>query len=127
MPPNHKNYVSWDSERFIRWAEKIGENTAAVIRLLLSRYRIEQQGYKSCMAMLKLADKYSAIRIAASCEKALSFTSCPSLKNIQAILISGQDKLTQETEKNEDAAKERQNIRLYARSRVLQEEWMMLG
>ena len=107
MPPNHKNYVSWDSERFIRWAEKIGENTAAVIRLLLSRYRIEQQGYKSCMAMLKLADKYSAIRLEASCEKALSFTSCPSLKNIQAILISGQDKLTQETEKNEDAAKEK--------------------
>ncbi|MDY0284199.1 MAG: hypothetical protein RBQ82_06805 [Synergistaceae bacterium] len=56
------------------------------------------------MAMLKLADKYSAIRLEASCEKALSFTTCPSLKNIQAILISGQDKLTQETDKNNDAA-----------------------
>lgn len=50
----------------------------------------------------RIAKPYSAVRLEASCEKALSFTSCPSLKNIQAILISGQDRLTQETDKNED-------------------------
>ena len=103
MPPDHKHYLAWNSERFIKWAEKIGENTAAVIRLFLGRYKIEQQGYKSCMAMLKLTDKYSALRLEASCGKALSFTSCPSLKNIQAIIVSGQDKLTQDSNRNEDS------------------------
>ena len=49
-------------------------------------------GYKSCMALLKSADKYSAARL----EAALSFTPSPSLKSVQAILKSGQDRLPDE-------------------------------
>ena len=98
MPPEHKKYLEWTGERFIRWAEQIGDNTAAVVRLFLSAYKVEQQGYKSCMALLKSADKYSAERLEAACKKALSFTSSPSLKSIQTILKSGQDKLPAEVE-----------------------------
>ncbi len=93
MPPDHQKYVTWNSERFINWAEKIGENTAAVVRFFLGAYKVEQQGYKSCMALLKLADKYSVKRLEAACAKTLSFTVRPSLKSVQAILKSGQDKL----------------------------------
>jgi hypothetical protein len=46
---------------------------------------------------LKLADKYSVERLEAACTKALSYTVQPSLKSIQAILKSGQDKLLKET------------------------------
>ena len=53
---------------------------------------IEQQGSKACMGILKLADKYSPERLENACKKALTFTPRPSLKNIQAILSSGQDK-----------------------------------
>lgn len=45
------------------------------------------------MALLKLADKYSLERLEAACAKTLSYTIHPSLKNVQAILKSGQDKL----------------------------------
>lgn len=45
------------------------------------------------MALLKLADKYSLQRLEAACARALFYTARPSLKNIQAILKSGQDKL----------------------------------
>lgn len=96
MPPNHQQYVQWNGERFIRWASKIGVNTNAVIAAVLSGYKVEQQGYKSCMGILKLADKYSSERLENACKKALSFTPRPSLKNIQAILSSGQDKLEAE-------------------------------
>ena len=48
------------------------------------------------MALLKSADKYSAERLEAACKKALSFTPAPSLKSIQAILKSGQDRLPDE-------------------------------
>ena len=60
MPPDHQAYLQWNGERFIRWAEQIGQHTAAVVRLFLSAHKVEQQGYKSCMALLKLADRYSA-------------------------------------------------------------------
>ena len=93
MPPDHQKYVAWNGDRFINWAEKVGENTAAVVRFFLSANKVEQQGYKSCMALLKLADKYSVNRLEAACAKTLTYTVRPSLKNVQAILKSGQDKL----------------------------------
>jgi len=96
MPPEHQKYLEWTGERFLRWAGQIGENTTAVVRLFLTAYQVEQQGYKSCMALLKLADKYTAERLEAACHKALSFTPAPSLKSIQSILKSGQDRLPDE-------------------------------
>ena len=92
MPQKHQQYIQWDGERFRKWAEKIGENTASVVSAILSGYKVEQQGYKSCMGLLKLADKYTPERLENACRKALTFTPRPSLKNIQAILSSGQDR-----------------------------------
>ena len=44
------------------------------------------------MGIPKLADKYTSERLESVCVKALTYTPYPSLKNIQAILMSGQDK-----------------------------------
>ena len=96
MPDNHKNYTSWNSERFISWGEGIGPNTATTVRAILSAHKVEQQGYKSCMALLKLADKFSVTRVEAACKKALSYTPRPSYKSIQTILQTGQDKVSTE-------------------------------
>ena len=98
MPPNHQQYVQWNGDRFRKWAAKIGVNTNTVIDALLSGYKVEQQGYKACMGILKLADKYSNERLENACKKALTFTPRPSLKNIQAILSSGQDQNTESAE-----------------------------
>ena len=98
MPPDHQKYVQWNGERFIRWAGKIGSSTECAVRAILSSYKVEQQGYKSCLGLLKLADKYSPARLEGACKRALEYTPRPSLKNIQAILASGQDKLPTEPE-----------------------------
>jgi transposase len=92
MPPNHQMYVRWDGERFRKWAGSIGPNTYTVVTAFLTSHKVEQQGYKSCMALLKLADKYSIKCIDEACKHALSFTKTPSLKSIQAIIRSGRDK-----------------------------------
>lgn len=96
MPPDHQAYLQWNGERFLRWAEQMGQHTTAVVRLFLSANKVEQQGYKSCMALLKLADRYSPQRLENACWKAFSYTSSPSLKSIQSILKSGQDQLLSE-------------------------------
>ena len=67
MPPNHQQYVQWNGDRFRKWAAKIGVNTNTVIDALLSGYKVEQQGYKACMGILKLADKYSNERLENAC------------------------------------------------------------
>ena len=74
------------------WAGKVGSNTQVAVQAILSSYKVEQQGYKSCMGLLKLADKYTPERLENACKRALEYTPRPSLKNIQAILASGQDK-----------------------------------
>jgi len=95
MPPNHQQYIQWNGERFRAWAAKIGTNTTAAVEAILSGYKVEQQGYKACMAILKLSDQYTPERLEAACTKALSYTPRPSYKSIQAILKSGQDKITE--------------------------------
>ena len=95
MPPNHQQYIQWNAERFREWSRKIGANTVAVIESIISGYKVEQQSYKSCTAVLKLADKYTPERLETACTKALSYTPKPNYKNIQSILKSGQDKISE--------------------------------
>ena len=94
MPQSHQQYVKWDSDRFRQWASSIGESTAVVIEGLLSSRKVPEQSYKACMALLKLPDKYSRTRLESACAKALSYTHCPSFKNVEAILRSGLDKIS---------------------------------
>lgn len=96
MPPDHREYLQWIGGRFTQWAEQTGENTAKIVHLFLTAGKVEQQGYKSCMTLLRLADKYSVPRLEAACKKVLSFTSSPSLKSIQSILRSGLDRKQEE-------------------------------
>ncbi len=92
MPEDHQKYLEWNGDRFRKWAERIGNNTYQVVDAILTSKRVEQQTYKGCMGLLKLADKYSVKRLEAACEKALSYTATPSYKSIKNILTAGQDK-----------------------------------
>jgi transposase len=96
MPPNHQQYVQWNGERFRKWAAKIGQNTVTVVESILTGYKVEQQGYRACMALLKLSDQYTPERLEAACAKALFYTPRPSYKAVQTILKSGQDKPTED-------------------------------
>jgi len=93
MPEDHQKYLEWDGKRFRKWAMQIGDNTYKVIDSLLLSKPVEQQTYRSCMGLLKLADKYSVERLEAACKKALSYTASPSYKSIKNILIATKDKL----------------------------------
>lgn len=111
MPESHQKYLQWNGARFIQWAEKIGPATAAVVKSILSSCKVEQQGYRSCMGLLKLADKYSIERLENACKRALSFTPQPSCKSVKNVLVTGQDKL----ELEEPAAKDTSSQHGYVR------------
>lgn len=93
MPEEHQSYLKWDSARFVQWAEGIGPCTTAVVKSILASHKVEQQGYRSCMGLVKLADRHSVDRLEKACEKALSYTPHPSYKSIKNILATGQDKV----------------------------------
>lgn len=96
MPEDHQKYLEWNGESFRKWAQGIGNNTYNVVDAILTSKRVEQETYKSCMGLLKLADKYSVERLEAACKKAMSYTATPSFKSIKNILSTGQDKIAPE-------------------------------
>jgi len=83
MPADHQKYLEWNGGRFRKWTERVGSNTRKVVDAILTPQRIEQQSYRSCMGLLKLADKYSVERLEKVCRKALSYTACSSCKSIK--------------------------------------------
>jgi len=95
MPEKHRQYIEWTSDRFIAWGRNIGPNTESVIKSILFSKKVEQQGYKACMALLKSAEKYSDARLEAACAKAVSYAPNPSYKIVQTILKNGSEQLSQ--------------------------------
>jgi len=94
MPEKHRQYTQWNAERFTRWASDIGPHTLKAVNAIIGSRKVEQQSYKTCIALLKLADTYSATRLERACEKALCYHSCPSFRSIKTILKTGSDKQT---------------------------------
>ena len=90
MPPDHQKYLEWNGDRFRNWAKQIGQSTYKVVDSILTSRRVEQQSYRSCMGLLKLADKYSAHLLEAACTQALSYTASPSYKSVKSILSAYQ-------------------------------------
>ena len=101
MPEDHQKYLEWNGDRFRKWAERVGSNTYQAVDAILTSKRVEQQTYRSCMGLLKLADKYSVERLEAACKKALVYTATPSYKSIKNILTTGQDKSQSQPDKPE--------------------------
>ena len=88
MPQEHQKYLEWNGDRFRKWADSIGINTSKVVDAILTSGRIEQQSYRSCMGLLKLAEKYSPEKLEQVCSKALSYSGKPSYKSIKNILTA---------------------------------------
>ena len=91
MPQEHQKYLEWNGDRFRKWADSIGINTSKVVDAILTSGRIEQQSYRSCMGLLKLAEKYSPEKLEQVCAKALSYSGKPSYKSIKNLLVAIKD------------------------------------
>ena len=91
MPKEHQSYLEWNGERFRKWARGIGENTAKVIDSILHSKRVEQQSYRACMGLLKMAERYTPARVEEACKKALSYTPSPSYKIVSNIIAASKD------------------------------------
>lgn len=89
MPENHRKFPNTIRKAFWTGGKTIGHSTLIVVKHFLYMHKVEQQGYKSCASLMKLADRYGTERLENACAKALSYTPSPSLKNISTILKNG--------------------------------------
>jgi transposase len=90
MPKAHQQYLEWTPSRIIRWAAQIGPHTEKLITQILERKPHPQQGFRSCLGIIRLGKQYPQERLEAACAYALSIQGF-SYKSVQSILKNGLD------------------------------------
>ncbi len=91
MPTAHRRYAEWTPQRLIRWAEKTGPATASMVQTILERRVHPQQGFRSCLGIMRLGKRFGEQRLEAACRRALTLGAC-SYKSIESILRQGLDR-----------------------------------
>lgn len=57
MPENHRKFLEYNTESFLDWGKNVGHSAFIMVKHFLYMHRVEQQGYKSCASLIKLADR----------------------------------------------------------------------
>ena len=90
MPAAHRRYAEWTPSRIVRWAEQTGPATAALASEILRSRPHPEQGYRSCLGILRLGRRYGVERLEAACARALAVHGF-SYRSVESILRTGLD------------------------------------
>jgi transposase len=91
MPSSHRRYRDWTHERIQRDAAAIGDDTAALVEIILRSRPHPEQGFRSCIGILGLVKRYGAERLDAACARALVLGT-RSYSSVAAILKNAQER-----------------------------------
>jgi transposase len=84
MPSSHRRYADWTPEKIRREAAAIGPGAEALVAAILHERTHPEQGFRSCLGILRLARTHAPDRLEAACRRALeigarSYTSVSSI------------------------------------------------
>ena len=85
MTAGHRHHAEWTPERLVQWAKKTGEHTAKVALEILASRPHPEQGFRSCLGLMRLGKTYGHERLEAACRRACHFRAY-SFKSVQSIL-----------------------------------------
>jgi transposase len=84
-PKAHQRYLEWTPSRLVDWAKTIGPATADLFDRIMASKRHPEQGYRSCLGVLRLSKEYTAQRVEAAARRAIALRAC-SYQSIKSIL-----------------------------------------
>jgi transposase len=90
MPKSHQRYLEWTPSRIISWAEQTGPETKNLVTSILQSRPHPEQGFRSCLGIMRLGKRYSPERLEAACARALLIKAY-SFKSVASILKNGLD------------------------------------
>ncbi len=94
MPEAHRRHAEWTPERLIRWADTIGPATSRCVAGIMAARRHPEQGFRACLGLLRLSDRYGVERLEAACVRAAALSAFR-YKTVASILKSGLDRQAQ--------------------------------
>jgi len=97
MPSAHRRYAEWSPARFQRWARSIGPNTEGLIVALLANRPHPEQGFRTCLGVLRLFRGLDPARAEAVAARALAIGAL-TYKSVASILNNNLDRVSQPIE-----------------------------
>ena len=94
MPSSHRAHAEWTPSRILSWAEKVGLGTRALCEAILLDRPHPEQGFRSCLGILRLSKKYGEDRLEVACARALGVRA-RSYRHVESILKNGLDRVPQ--------------------------------
>lgn len=91
-PKAHQKYLEWTPSRIVAWAEATGPKTAELVSAVIKARSHPEQGYRSCLGILRLEKRYGKARLEAAAGRALAIKGY-SYKSVASILKTGLDQL----------------------------------
>ena len=91
MPESHRRHLEWTPGRLVRWAEGTGPRTAALVTAVMESRPHPEQGYRSCLGIMRLGKRFGGERLEAACTRALA-VSALSYRSVESILKTGLDR-----------------------------------
>ena len=91
MPESHRRHLEWTPSRISRWAETAGPKTALLVDGIMTQWPHPEQGFRSCLGVMRLGRRYGDDRLEAACARALAIRSY-SYRSVESILRQGLDR-----------------------------------
>ena len=88
MPAHHQFREDWTPQRIRARAARVGPNVAIFAEVVMRDRKHPEQGYRTCLGVIRLADKFGPDRLDAACQRALEINA-RSYSSLQSILKNG--------------------------------------
>ena len=88
MPKAHREYAEWTPQRLIAWATHTGSATAQLITHVMESRAHPQQGFRSCLGIMRLSKIYGTERLEAACTRATALGTS-SYRSLESMLRQG--------------------------------------
>ena len=91
MPESHRRTRQWTPSRIVAWAEHTGPATARLAEAIMAARPHPEQGFRSCLGIIRLGERYGPERLEAACARALA-ARAHSYRSVESILRDGLDR-----------------------------------
>jgi len=110
-PKSHRQWGAWPPQRIIAWATEFGPNTGRVVERIISDRPHPEQGYRSCLALIRDTKRYPRERVEAACARALKI-SAPTRRTVVAILRNNLEQVDDDSSEDQlSLPVEHENVR----------------
>jgi transposase len=92
MPEAHRRHAEWTPSRIVTWAERAGPATGELVTAIMASRPHPEQGFRSCLGIMRLGRRYGDERLEAAARRALAVRAL-SYRSLESILKAGLDAL----------------------------------